>query len=101
MSFMRDAAYAYEEYEEDSEVKKELLALELTIPVTFEKIHKKVDREREEYLANKKDGNIRRKKEDDILDRVSAHVLNNPPCRRLVKAAFAEEKAQDLYPAYR
>jgi len=92
----------YSDYDDsDDESKKELLELELPIPVTFDKIHKKVDREREEYLANKKDGNIRPKKEDDILDRVSAHVLNNPPCRRLVKAAFAEEKAQELYPAER
>ena len=87
--------------EERRQDAKELLALELPIPVTFDKIHKKVDREKEEYLANKKDGNIRRKKEEDILEKVSAHVLNNPPCRRLFKAAYAEEKAQELYPAER
>ena len=95
-------SYEQEEvWDENREDTNELLALELPIPVTFEKIHKKVDQEKEDYLKNKKDGNIRKKKEDDILDSVSPHVLNNPPCRRLVKAAYAEEKAQELYPAER
>ena len=98
MSFQHEPVMDEEERRQDA---KELLALELPIPVTFDKIHKKVDREKEEYLANKKDGNIRRKKEEDILEKVSAHVLNNPPCRRLVKAAYAEEEAQELYPAER
>ena len=85
-----------------AKTKEELLSIDLPIPIRFDKIHEKLDAD-QRASRSKHSSPLAPQlgKDDGVLKSVSAHVLNNATCRRLVKAADTEDKAQKLYPAER